>query len=131
MSIPKRNSEQSSIHEGFRTFFVSTNAEGKRSLFQVDENARLLIDTLYLYRTQERYLLHEFVVMKNHLHVLLTVDHNLSIERAVQFIKGGYSFRLKKELGKSYEVWQRGFSETRIYDAIAYGSTETTYIRIP
>ena len=54
--------------------------------------------------------------MKNHLHALLTVDEALSIEKAVQFIKGGYSFRFKKELGKNFEVWQRGFSETRIYD---------------
>src|SRR5207253_8354757 len=116
MSIPKRNSQEDKILEGFRTFFVSTNTDGKKPLFQVDDNARLLIDTIYAYRSQRKYLLHEFVVMKNHVHVLLTIEHDLSIERAVQFIKGGYSFRLKKELGKSFEVWQRGFSETRIYE---------------
>ena len=27
---------------------------------------------------------------------------------------------MKKELGKSYEVWQRGFSETRIYDVVSF-----------
>ena len=120
MSIPKRTSDQSSIHTGLRTFFVSTNTDGKRPLFQVEQNARLLIDTLYQYRSQKKYLLHEFVVMKNHLHVLLTINEELSIERALQFIKGGYSFRLKKEMGKSYEVWQRGFSETRIYDSVSF-----------
>src|SRR5207253_10455464 len=120
MSIPKRNSEQSDIHEGLRTFFISTNTDGKRPLFQVEENARLLIDTLYAYRAQTKYLLHGFVVMKNHLHVLLTIDKCLSVERAVQFIKGGYSSRMKKELGKSFELWQRGFSETRIYDLVSF-----------
>ena len=120
MSIPKRNSEPASIQNGLRTFFVSTNTDGKRQLFQVEENARLLVDTLYSYRSQNKYQLHEFVVMKNHLHVLITIDEGLSIEKAVQFIKGGYSFRLKKELGKSFEVWQPGFSETRVYDVISF-----------
>ena len=120
MSIPKRNSQQTEIREGLRTFFVSTNADGKKRLFQVEENARLLVDTLYSYRSQGKYLLHEFVVMKNHLHVLMTIDESLSIEKAVQFIKGGYSFRVKKELGKNFEVWQKGFSETRIYDIASF-----------
>jgi putative transposase len=34
----------------------------------------------------------------------------------MQFIKGGFSYRLKKELGYSGEVWQRGFSEVRVED---------------
>jgi len=40
--------------------------------------------------------------MKNHLHLLLTIDESLSIEKAVQFVKGGFSYRIKKELGKDF-----------------------------
>jgi len=40
----------------------------------------------------------------------------MSIERAVQFIKGGFSYRLKKEFGYLGEVWQQGFSEVRVED---------------
>ena len=32
----------------------------------------------------------------------------------MQFIKGGFSYRLKKEYGYSGEVWQHGFSEVRV-----------------
>jgi hypothetical protein len=32
----------------------------------------------------------------------------------MQFIKGGFSYRLRKELGCAGEVWQRGFSEVRV-----------------
>ena len=32
----------------------------------------------------------------------------------MQLIKGGFSYRLKKEFGYLGEVWQRGFSEVRI-----------------
>jgi putative transposase len=34
----------------------------------------------------------------------------------MQFMKGGFSFRLRKELGYLREVWQSGFSEIRIDD---------------
>jgi len=38
-------------------------------------------------------------VMTDHFHVLITVEGEMTIERAVQFIKGGFAFRAGKELG--------------------------------
>ena len=38
----------------------------------------------------------------------------MSIEKAVQMIKGNFSYRAKKELGYPWEVWQKGFSEVQI-----------------
>jgi putative transposase len=60
-------------------------------------------------------MLHEYVLMPEHFHVLITPS--VTLERAVQFIKGGFSFRVKKELESSMEVWQVGFSDHRIRDA--------------
>ena len=56
--------------------------------------------------------------MPDHLHVILTPL--TSLERAVQFIKGGFSYRAKKELGSNLEVWQKGFSDHRIRNASDY-----------
>jgi len=52
--------------------------------------------------------------------VLLTVGREMTIERAVQLIKGGFAFRAGRELGFMAPVWQKGFSEVRILDAEAY-----------
>src|SRR5207247_7539752 len=41
------------------------------------------------------------------------------IERSVQFIKGGFAFRAGRELGFTPPVWERGFSEVRIYGSEA------------
>ena len=54
--------------------------------------------------------------MPNHFHVLITLDGDLTIEKAVQLIKGNFSYRAKKELGFEREVWQKGFSEDRVFD---------------
>jgi putative transposase len=36
------------------------------------------------------------------------------LERALQWIKGGYSHRFGAEYGRMKEVWQRGFTDHRI-----------------
>jgi putative transposase len=107
------------------TYMITSATWGRRILFSKDAWARLLIDTLYHYRGSA-YLLHEFVVMPDHIHVLLTPK--TSLEKAVQFIKGGVSYRVKKELGSNMEVWQKGFSDHRIRDAQDYGR-HVLYIR--
>jgi putative transposase len=76
--------------------------------------ARLFVDVLYHYRSQSKYGLHEFVVMRDHFHALFSVGSKMTVERAVQLIKGGFSYRAARELGFAGDVWQRGFSEVRI-----------------
>jgi len=85
-------------------------------LLQSERNATLFIDVLRSFVAAGKFRVHDFVVMPDHVHLLLTVGGNISIEKAMQFIKGGFSYRLKKELGYSGEVWQRGFSEVRVED---------------
>jgi putative transposase len=104
---------------------VTSSTWGRRSLFQNDRLARLLVDTLYHYRGSA-YLLHEFVIMPDHIHVLLTPKTTL--EKSMQFIKGGFSYRAKKELGSNMEIWQKGFSDHRIRDVEDY-RIHQTYIR--
>jgi putative transposase len=116
MSRPLRNANSSQILSPSRTFFVTTKTSMGRALLQSERNAKLLIDVLRSYVTARKFRLHDFVVMPDHLHLLITVDGDTTIERAMQFIKGGFSYRLKKDFGYVGEVWQRGFSEVRVDD---------------
>ena len=73
--------------------------------------ARLFLEVLQHYRLQNKYLLHEFVLMPDHFHLLITPTETL--ERALQLIKGGFSFRARKELGFVREIWQMSFYDRR------------------
>ena len=115
MAIPLRRADSANITPTLRTFFVTSSISGKRNLLQSERSARLFIEVLYHYRSEHKYLLHSFVVMLDHFHVLITIGPEVSIERAIQFIKGGFAFRAGKELGFRPPVWQRGFSEVRVY----------------
>jgi putative transposase len=54
--------------------------------------------------------------MPEHVHLLLTPSEDVTIERAIQLIKGGYSHALGAMIGRKREVWQRGFTDHRIRD---------------
>jgi len=88
----------------------------RRRLFVVDNYVRLFLKTMYRYRREGRFQLHAFVVMPEHVHLLLTPASNVTIEHGVQVIKGGYSHALGSILGRRREIWQSGFTDHRIRD---------------
>jgi putative transposase len=101
-----------------RTYFVTSVTAQRRSLFQVTATADLLERTILDYRIQGRFLLHAFVIMPDHFHALLTPAPDVSLEKAMQFIKGGFSFRFKSKL----DVWMRSFNESQIMSAEKFAS---------
>jgi putative transposase len=105
MSIPSRSDRTG-------TFFVTSATFQRRRLFQVTAKAELFLETLQQYRREGHYKLHAFVVMPDHIHLLLT-PQAITIERAIGLIKGGFSHRLASK----FPVWQRGFTDHRVRDA--------------
>jgi len=108
-----------------RLFFVTTVTANRQPIFRREAVAHLLIDTLAHYRDERKYLLHEFVIMPDHVHALLTPASEISLERAMQFIKGGFSYRLKSRP----PVWQASFTNHRVCDLEDY-HRHLEYIRM-
>jgi len=105
MTRPCRQAQPQNILSSRRTFFATTKTSGGRTLLQSERNALLFIDVLRSYMAARKFRLHDFVVMPNHVHLLLTVGGDMTIEKAMQFIKGGFSYRLKK-----IRLFRRGFA---------------------
>jgi putative transposase len=110
-----------------RTFFVTTVTHGRKATFQATRNAELFLAVIGDDRTKLRYAVHELVLMPDHVHLILTPAPETSLEKAVQFIKGGFSFRAKRDLGVSREIWQAGYTEHRIRDGADF-QTHREYI---
>jgi putative transposase len=98
------------------TYFVTFSTFQRRRLFVVESYARLFLKILYGYRRQGRYKLHAFVLMPDHVHLLITPNVEVTLERAMQLIKGGYSHAVGIEISRR-EIWQKGFTDHRIRDA--------------
>jgi putative transposase len=109
MAHPARNACPEKVLSSGRVFFVTTTTSMARRLLQSERNAMLLIDVLRANVATGKFQMHDFVIMPDHLHLLLSLPCDVSVEKAMQLIKGGFSYRLKREFGFQGEVWQRGF----------------------
>jgi putative transposase len=102
------------------TYFVTTKTWQNRALFKVAKVAEVVADRLFNYRDRGTYLLHEFVIMPDHLHLLLTPRISASLERAIMLIKGGSSHEIHRVRGHKMEIWQAGFYDVTVRDEADY-----------
>ena len=86
------------------------------------------MEVLEHYQQEQKYALHEFVIMPDHLHVLITPAEDLSLERTLQLIKGGFSYRVGKLERKRGLVWQESFTNHHVRDEDDYEG-HALYIR--
>ena len=110
MTIPHRGCTSAS------TYFVTAGTFCKRNLLQSDRMAELFCETLFRYRSAGKFSLHAFVVMPNHIHLLITIPVGITLERAVQFIKGGFSHEAGKITKHIGPFWQKSFVDRRVRD---------------
>lgn len=120
MAHPSRNASVANILSPSRTFFATTGTSMGRRLLQSERNAGLLVEVLRSLVTELKFELHDFVIMPDHLHLLLTVGDGMTIEKAMQLIKGRFSYRLSHEFGYKGEVWHRGFTETQVMNRASF-----------
>jgi putative transposase len=99
------------MRKGKSVYFVSAQTTDRMPFFRHERWARLMIAMLE-HDGQRDFRLHAFVIMPDHL--LITPAE--TVERSVQLIKGGFSFRAKREFDWRGEIWQPGFTEHRVRD---------------
>lgn len=85
--------------------YVTTTTHDRRPIFEIARVAELFIDTLLHYRRLGHYKLHAYVVMPDHVHLLLT-PQSISLGQAVGLIKSGFSHRLDTQL----PLWEEAFT---------------------
>jgi putative transposase len=95
-----------------QTYFASFQTAQRQCFFRNERWSTLFLTTLDHYLPQTG--LHDFVIMPDHIHLLLSPPTPL--EKAIQLIKGGFSFRAKRELQWQGDIWQVGFTDHRIRD---------------
>jgi putative transposase len=85
--------------------FVTTATAERRPIFEISRVADLFVETLKHYRMLGHYKLHAYVVMPDHVHLVLT-PRAMTLEQAVNLIKTGFEHKLETEL----TIWEPGFT---------------------
>ena len=125
-----RPSAQASSHHtnpGW-TYFITTKATQNISVFQVKEVVDIVVTKMLEYRSKGNYLLHDFVLLPNHLHVILTPTDSVTLLKCPQLIKGGSSHEIHRVRDNKMQIWQSGFHKSRVTNSIDY-KKESDHIR--
>ena len=76
-----------------------------------------------------RWQIHELSVQRDHVHLLIQIQPEMSVARAVQLLKGGTSYRLRKEFPELEEfMWGDSFWADG-YFAESVGTTQEEMVR--
>jgi putative transposase len=89
-------------------YFVTTDTWQRHQLFQKAELARIVLVQIFECGKRGFCKLHAFVLMPEHLHMLITPAEEASLEKALTMIQGGSSFRIAKELNYQFPIWISG-----------------------
>jgi putative transposase len=98
-------------------YFATTDTWERHALFINTLLANIVVEQIVSCRDRGFFKLHAFVLMPDHLHVLITPSDETTIEKAMQMIKGGSAHRMGTERPQRFPIWHRGFHDRWIRDA--------------
>ena len=93
-------------YEKFGTRMESYLDAGYGSCVLVDEEVQKIVADVLKFFDGERYRLHAFVVMPNHVHVLAELSGDFTLPEILKSWKGFSARQINKKLGASGALWQ-------------------------
>jgi putative transposase len=121
--MPKRSKIESDSNFHFVTFAVFKHIPVFRSPLFAEE----FIKNLRFYSDRGDFKLHAFVIMPDHVHLLLEMNPNKNLSALIRDIKKYFSFHAKNSLfhksrfdmesfsrDGAFQFWERGFDEVTI-----------------
>jgi putative transposase len=107
-----------------QTYFATFQTARRQCFFRNERWSSLFLVTLARY--DEQAYLHDFVIMPDHIHLLLSPQ--VPLEKAIQLVKGGFSFEARRAFEWKGDIWQAGFSDHRLRNIVDWDN-HREYIR--
>jgi REP element-mobilizing transposase RayT len=95
-------------------YLVTTNSHERRPLFRDLVLAQIIVDTLRFYRDRDDFALHAYVVMPDHLHLLLT-PRQAQLPDIMRNVKSFSARQIREVSGTVGPVWQSRFHDRGIW----------------
>lgn len=99
------------------TYLVTAPTFHRKRLFQNQRFGEVLTEILMQCRQQYDFLLHDYVIMPDHVHLLLTADADADIAGIVRSFRLTFTDQLMREFGYHGEIWSNEVSQRSIETA--------------
>jgi putative transposase len=102
-----------------KTLFITFNVYAKRPLFRDPKACSFFLHTLRYYKPQLGFQLLGYVVMEDHIHLLIRTPLDTSVSAMIQKIKGAFGRKWKMMTHWKGPVWQKSFFNAVLHDETA------------
>ena len=103
-TLPERDQEH--FHKHFNRLFHAALDQGHGACYLKDERCLATVREKLLENDGDSYHLGDFVIMPNHVHLLLVPSPGKELERILKAIKGAASRQCNQHLGRTGQFWQ-------------------------
>lgn len=98
-------------------YFITTCTADARPIFAAPDAAHIALDSLRWLREAGRVWLLGYVIMPDHVHLVLGLRQGASLSKVMQVWKGFTARSLREKCSVPPPVWQRGYYDHGIRDA--------------
>jgi putative transposase len=99
-----------------KALFITFNVHEKKPLFRNPKACSFFLHTLRYYKPQLKFQLLGYVVMEDHIHLLLRTSPDASVSPIIQKIKGAFGRKWKMMSQWKGPVWQKSFFNSILHD---------------
>ena len=96
--------------EGY-AYFVTTNVYHRQKLFSNSKIADIVLAALFFLREKGYYRLYSFVIMPEHLHLIILPQNKKTVSQIMHSLKSYTAKKINSLLGRDGKIWQDGFYE--------------------
>jgi len=98
------------------TYFITAKTFHRKRLFQNQRYGELFTYSLMRWREQSAIGVHDYVIMPDHVHLLITCDEADAPAR-IQQLQAGFAQELAQQYGYEGEAWDARFRAQLVNDA--------------
>ncbi|MDZ4278244.1 MAG: transposase [Dehalococcoidia bacterium] len=100
-------------------YFITFATHERQPILKDPAAARLLVDQLFALRGELGFLLLGYVVMPDHVHVVIVPHADAPLAKVMQFVKGRFARIYNGRSGRAGRLWQPRYYEAVIRDEAA------------
>lgn len=95
-------------------YHIAIRGNNKQRILREEEDKKVFLFSLAKFKSRFRFKLYGFVIMDNHVHLVIETMHHISISKIMHAIILSYSVKFRKKYTYTGYVWQGRFKSNVI-----------------
>lgn len=104
------------IYYSNAVYHISIRGNNRQAILEKSEDKKAFLETLNKYKARLKFRLFGFVLMDNHVHLVIGANESVNISKIMQAVALSYSQKFRRKYKYTGYVWQGRFKSNIIED---------------